>query len=153
MASNITSSAVFTTASMKPTADDVGTADWAQKVAENTGYNYYRTKRVCLQGHFNGGGTVFTVLFKKLDGVNTIYVAVRGVNAPTGSTSLEFKFWGDGDNIASATPDLSQTDSFTATANTTTVRSIDISSLTTDAEYIMQTTFTDSDTGFPSVFF
>lgn len=42
MANNITNSASFSTANMKPLADEETAALWGQNVADNTGYLYYR---------------------------------------------------------------------------------------------------------------
>lgn len=42
MASNITNAAVFGTANMKPDPGEQADALWAQKIAENTGYLFYR---------------------------------------------------------------------------------------------------------------
>jgi len=50
MAGNIVgSTAQFTTGSMKPTSGEIGLSDWAQKTADNTGFNAWTPKCMSVQ--------------------------------------------------------------------------------------------------------
>ena len=83
MAQTIPTNAAFSTAYMKPDPDDVGDALWGQKIADNTGFLYYRTQKefeisAGLQGVFltSGGAPVFnqvgTTFFIKTTGRGTL---------------------------------------------------------------------------------
>lgn len=58
MANPITTSSAFTTSNMKPVSDEVITADWGQKIAENTGWLACRTP-IFAHGPFLGCQVVY----------------------------------------------------------------------------------------------
>lgn len=149
MATNITNAAVFTSASMKPVADEVITADWGQKMAENTGYLYHYLNKI-IPIRDNAG--VYYFWMTKPAIFDTLNILLRGAAAPSGSTTVTTTIFASGVSLA-GTPTLTYADNFTATANTSQVRTVDISSLTDETLYIVAVDTGDADTSFVSLYF
>lgn len=149
MATNLTSSSVFTSANMRPAVDEVVTADWAQKLAENTAYTYHYLNKIIPIRDVSG---VYYFWMIKPALFDTLNVLVRGAAAPSGSTTLTTSVFASGVALA-GTPTLTYADNFTATADTSVVRTVDISSLTDDVRYLVAVDTGDGDTSFVSLYF
>jgi hypothetical protein len=143
MALSIASTAVFSTSNMKPEPGEQGDALWAQKVADNTGFVYYKTYHTHVPS-VSGAAPSYTFLFTKLPGQSAINLKVRGDNTAAAAVSDLVKIYADGVDYVAGSPGLSYTHSYTRGQNTTNVYSIDITSLTDNADYAMKVTL---DTG------
>jgi len=100
MAQSIVNTAAFSTAYMKPDPDDVGDALWGQKIADNTGWLFFRPHKVA---DFGGLGVkidtnadsssigtwyqIATTRFRKEPGLDTIWGTAKGTVTSSGPTS------------------------------------------------------------------
>lgn len=121
MADSILTTAVFSTAYMKPAAGggEIIDALWGRKLADNTGYVYYRPIKIAAMGGigveakgrwqtdegFSNLSYTGTVLFQKLSGMNTLTGTARGgvSYTTTGSTAGTVTGKINGDTIFSFT--------------------------------------------------
>jgi hypothetical protein len=93
MASNILSSAAFTSANMKPASGEQLDAVWGQNIADNSGYLRYRKQLACSLGgigiNINGPSTVGTyqgtTYFPKFAEYNHLVGSYAGTTSSTGN--------------------------------------------------------------------
>lgn len=149
MATTLDENSVFTLTNMRPVADEVITADWGQKIAENTAALYYSMTRIKPVREVSG---VYYFWVIKPTGIDTLNVLVRGALAPSGTTTVTTKVFASGTST-SGTPDLTHADTFTATAHTEAVRTVDLSTLTDEVRYLVSVDTGDGDTSFVSLYF
>lgn len=111
MASSLTNAAVFTASNMKPAADEVITADWGQKIAENTMYTYANpiaAPSLGLNMTLNSNAStpldaMGTVWFNKptyCGTLNGTVVFSRNTSASPGTQTVSV--WVDGTNVTPA---------------------------------------------------
>lgn len=138
MATNIGTSAVMTTANMKPASGEQIDALWGQNMADNTGYTYYREIQIPA---VSGTSPAWLFLFKKRASHPYLRLRVRGDN--TGSAAAvsdTVNIYPEGQSSVAGTATISVTHSYTRGVNTTTDYDIDLSTLTNDAAYIVKVT-------------
>lgn len=79
MANPITTSSAFTTSNMKPVSDEVITADWGQKIAENTGALRFKPN-IIFQAYDDNSGTTTVAGVGEASLVNYHYFYYDGLH-------------------------------------------------------------------------
>lgn len=138
MASNVTTSASFTTTNMKPAADEQIDALWGDNIADNTGYLLYREIAI---PQISGSSPAWLFLFKKRSTHPYLRLMVRGDNTGSAAAVSDvINVYPEGQSSVAGTPSVTATHSYTRGVNTTSDYDIDVSSLTNDAVYIVKVT-------------
>lgn len=93
MAANIETTAAFATQNMKPDPGEQADALWAQKIADNTGYLYYRpfpgpSFRIDSYNTPGGGTRSGTYYFRKEYGLGTFLGSVVGTHQGGGDDDM-----------------------------------------------------------------
>ncbi len=138
MASSIGTSAAYTSASMKPASGEQIDALWGQNVADNTGYVWHKVQQVHIPIS-SGTNPNYLFLFTKLAGQITLSLKVRGDNTGGAAAVTDvITIYPDGQSTTAGTATLTFNHSYTRGVNTTDVYTMDISSLTDGAHYVLK---------------
>lgn len=134
MASDISTSGSFATANMKPDPNEQGDALWAQKIADDVGYTYFRQQPLVDLTPTASGEARY--IFTKVPSYRAIKSLTRGLAA--GAVTEYMRVFWDGDdptvlNVNRAVGTLA----YTRAAQATQRFDLDISSLTDGNTYML----------------
>ncbi len=135
MASNITTTAAFTTTNMKPDPGEQADALWAQKSVDNGGHLYYREIAVPLGPDGSAPPAYYySGSITKRASHNALRLRVFGDNSlPTAAVSDMVNIYVSGSDAVT----LTSTHSYTRGQNTVSDFEVNISSLVTGTTYLI----------------
>lgn len=112
MASDIGTTAGFTTANMRPASGEQIDALWGQNISDNTGFMYYLPWPGPTISHTNGTNDLTdyrgTYYFQKRAGMGTFIGSMNGTVHSSGA-DVTVKLWVNGSNLYSLTTSASGT--------------------------------------------